>query len=335
MPRNFKAVLLWSLIHNFWVCGVGSGGKDAFRCPDHTFLLGILITSFNCFCTFFLAGLSCSWGASPPSGGLEGQPEVVAVARITPVAEAGLFCLVVSGHILQTCWAAKPLQGLAARCPGGEGPGTSPGAAAPLVPHSVAARMCEQLGLEDCLPPAKLAVGMWSSVRAHEGQGLFLQGLVCTAGDSWEWGPGGTLISAGHRKARCLPRNPAGIQQHCWALPPLLLPSQATSLGYCSFIFLESTVDVFQHWLCTSAAIAQRALGPFISQARAEPCDSVFCHLVRSTLGSSCFKMAAILPCPLPCLKPGLPQTCFNSSSLWSIYPHVPSGGVGKGSFLF
>lgn len=125
MPCSFKAVILWTLINlpasdNFWVCGVGSAGKDDFLSPDHMFLLGILITSFNCFCTFFLASLSCSWGASPISGSSEGQPEVVTVARIAPVAEAGLPCLVVSGHVLQSCWAAKPLQGLSARCPGGK-----------------------------------------------------------------------------------------------------------------------------------------------------------------------------------------------------------------------
>lgn len=107
MPCNFKAVILWSLMHNFWVCGVSSAGKDAFLSPDHIFLLGILITSFNSFYTFFLAGLPCSWGASPISGGLEGQPEVVTVARIPEVAEAGLPCLVLFGHILLPCWTAK------------------------------------------------------------------------------------------------------------------------------------------------------------------------------------------------------------------------------------
>lgn len=175
MPCNFKAVILWSLMHNFWVCGVSSAGKDAFLSPDHIFLLGILITSFNSFYTFFLAGLPCSWGASPISGGLEGQPEVVTVARIPEVAEAGLPCLVLFGHILQPCWTAKPLQGLAAHCPRGEGPRSSPGAGAPLVPAQLQPG-CEQLGLEDYLPPAKLAVGVWSSLRTHEEQGLFPPG---------------------------------------------------------------------------------------------------------------------------------------------------------------
>jgi len=43
-------------MHNFGVCGVGSAEKDAFLCPDHVFLMGILLTDyFNHFCPSFLA----------------------------------------------------------------------------------------------------------------------------------------------------------------------------------------------------------------------------------------------------------------------------------------
>lgn len=270
MLCNFKAVILWSLINlpasdNFWVCGVGSAGKEDFLSPDHMFLLGILITSFNCFCTFFLASLSCSWGASPISGSLERQPEVVAVARIAPVAEAGLSCLVVSGHALQSCWPSKPLQGLAACCPSGEGPGSSPEAAVPC-----------PLSLLSCSQGAWIAWpgGLSPTCQACCRDVLFPE-------DSWR---AETLSSRGLfpwlmtpvSRAPVWPCSQQGTERHgafpeilqghsdTAGLIPLLLPSRATSLGHGSFIFLESTVDVFQRWLCTSAAIAQWALRAYL-----------------------------------------------------------------------
>lgn len=42
----FKAVILWSLTHNFRVCGVGSAGKDDFLCPEMYMLL---------YCKFYLS----------------------------------------------------------------------------------------------------------------------------------------------------------------------------------------------------------------------------------------------------------------------------------------
>lgn len=168
-----------------------------------------------------------------------------------------------------------------------------------------------------------------------KGRGSFLQGLVCMADDSCEQGPSVSLFSAGHRKARCLPGNPAGIQRYCWALPsasPFLSHLPWALLFHIfrkhSWCFSVLALHVSSH--CTMSS-----QGPFISQARVVPCDSIFCHLLESALDSSCFKMAAIVQCPMPCLKSGLLQTRFNSSSLWSVYPHVLSGGVGKGSFLF
>lgn len=61
------------------------------------------------------------------------------------------------------------------------------------------------------------------------------------AGDTREQGPSVTLLSGGHS---AFPEILQGCSDTAGLLP-LLLPSQATSPGHCSFIFLESTVDVF------------------------------------------------------------------------------------------
>lgn len=161
-------------------------------------------------------------------------------------------------------------------------------------------------------------------------RGSFLQGLVCTAGDSYVQGPSVTLLSAGHRKAQCFPRNPAGIQQHCWALPSASSFPSHIPWALLFHIFRKHSWCFSALALHVSSHCTMSSQGPFISQARVKPCDSTFRHLLKSTLGYSCFKMAAIVQCPIPCLKPGLPQTRFNSSSLWSIYPHVLSGEWGR-----
>lgn len=108
----------------------------------------------------------------------------------------------------------------------GKAPRSSPGATASLVPGSVAAGVRgsssanRQLCLEVYLQPAKLAGGMRTSPRAREGKEIFpsgacLHGVVAPLSRA----PSVTLLSAGHGKARCLPKNPTGIRRLRRALP--------------------------------------------------------------------------------------------------------------------
>lgn len=175
MPCSFKVVILWSLMHNFWVFGVGSAGKDAFLSPDHIFLLGILITSFNSFCIFFLAGLPVAEEPPPSLGAWKGSqrwwqwPGFPQWQRLDCPA---WLCLATSFRPVGQQNLSKVLQPTVVH---GKVRGAHRGQKHPLSPSQLQPG-CEQLGLEGYFPPAKLAVGMWSSLRTHEGQGLFPPG---------------------------------------------------------------------------------------------------------------------------------------------------------------
>ena len=156
-------------------------------------------------------------------------------ARITPAADAGLPCVGTSAAVLQTHQAAKPLRGLEACCRGGEGSGElTRGSSIPCPPlshsqgeglllRSPAALLgglspaCETCWRDGCKLPRELMKGRGSFL-----QRLGLHGMVAPASGASSV----TLLSVGHGKAWCLPKNPTGIWRQRWSLP-----SASSTLG--------------------------------------------------------------------------------------------------------